>query len=302
MRNLKVAVVQDAPVLFDRNATLEKVERLAQAATDSSAELVLFPEAFVPAYPRGLQFGTVVGSRSSDGRKLWQRYYDNAIQQGDEGFSRLSHISRDQGIFLVIGVVEKEPSGTLYCSTFYFDPAGVLIGKHRKLKPTAAERVIWGEGDGTDLEVMKTEAGRIGGLICWENYMPLARTWLYEQAIEVYCAPTADQRETWQHTLKHIAVEGRCFVLGGNQYVKKEDYPTDLPGEDLSTLPDVPSRGGSVIVGPMGEDLAGPLWDEAGILYATLEADVLTQSKMDFDPVGHYARTDVFELRNNRLK
>ncbi len=297
MKDVKVAVVQDSPVLFNKGKTIEKIRALSRGAAKESAELVLFPEAFIPAYPRGLSFGTVVGSRTNAGRELWQKYYDNSIEVGDKGFNQLGEIAKEFGVILVIGVTEKVRSGTLYCSMLYFDKSGKLIGRHRKLKPTAAERVIWGEGDGSDLEVYDTEAGNIGGLICWENYMPLARTWLYQQAVEIYCAPTADQRGSWQSTMRHIATEGRCYVLGCNQFVTRADYPQDLPGEEVSRHPEILSRGGSLIVDPLGEVIAGPLWDKAGILYAKLSASKLKQAKMDFDPVGHYARDDVFELK-----
>lgn len=181
----------------------------------------------------------------------------------------------------------------------YFNNEGTLVGKHRKLKPTAAERIIWGEGDGSDLEVYKSEFGKISGLICWENYMPLARTFLYEKGVQIYLAPTADQRDNWQHSLKHIAVEGRCFVLGCNQYVEKKDYP-DLPGEDISEFGEIMCKGGSVIVDPLGNTIAGPLWDKQGILTAELDMSLIAKAKLDFDAVGHYARNDVFKL--NKLK
>ena len=179
----------------------------------------------------------------------------------------------------------------------YFGPDGRLLGKHRKLKPTAAERLVWGEGDGSTLTVIDTEYGRIGGLICWENYMPLARMALYAKGVEIYLAPTADSRETWQATLRHIACEGRCFVLGCNQYVTKSMYPSDLPGiEELAGQPEVMCRGGSVIVSPLGEVIAGPLYDAEGILHAELDLAEVARAKFDFDVVGHYARPDVFQL------
>ncbi len=297
MKDLKVAVVQDCPVFMDLDKTLDKMEDLLALAKKEKPNLVLFPEAFVSGYPRGLTFGTVVGSRKPKGRELWQRYFDSSVEIGDGAFKRLGKMARENDVLLVVGVVEKVKSGTLYCSIFYFDKKGDFLGSHRKLKPTAAERVIWGEGKGDDLEVLDTELGRVGGLICWENYMPLARTWLYQQSIELYCAPTADHRESWQHTLRHIATEGRCYVLGCNQFVLRSDYPKDLPGEDRKSLPVTLTRGGSVIVDPYGETIAGPLWDRKGILIGQLSADPLTQSKMDMDVAGHYARNDVFELR-----
>jgi nitrilase len=175
-----------------------------------------------------------------------------------------------------------------------------LLGKHRKLKPTGAERVIWGEGDGSTLTVLQTPLGNIGGLVCWENYMPLARMALYGKRVEIYLAPTADARDSWQATLRHIACEGRCFVLGCNQYLTKDDYADDLECiEDLSDLPHVLCRGGSAIVSPLGEYLAGPLYDQEGILTADLNLADVAQAKFDFDVVGHYARPDVFKLSVN---
>jgi nitrilase len=176
----------------------------------------------------------------------------------------------------------------------------VCCGKHRKLKPTGAERLIWGEGDGSTLTVLDTPLGKIGGLICWENYMPAARMALYGKGVEIYLAPTADSRDSWQSTMQHIALEGRCFVLGSNQFVTKTMHPPDLPGRaELENQPEVMCRGGSVIISPLGEVLAGPLYDQAGILYADLDRNLLTRSKLDFDVNGHYARPDVFQLHVN---
>ncbi len=293
---MNVALIQDSPVLFDLEASLQKVETLVEQASDQSVDLILFPEAFLSAYPRGLSFGTVVGSRSEEGREMWLRYWESSLEIPGPAIDRLSKIARDFNCYLVIGVIERGDTGTLYCSTLYFDDQGKFLGKHRKLKPTGAERIVWGEGDGADLKVFDSPHGKIGGLICWENYMPLARTWLYQQGIEIYLAPTADQRDSWQATMQHIACEGRCFVLGCNQYVTRKDYPTDLPGEDISQIPEVSSRGGSVVVDPLGNIVAGPLWDERGILMAELDMKLIAKGKMDFDPVGHYARNDVFRL------
>ncbi len=286
----KVAVIQAAPVLFNVKATIEKMEQLVKTAAKNGAKLVLFPETFVSVYPRGLSFGTVVGSRSKDGRATWQRYWESAIEVYSEESAAIGAIAEKYGVYLVTGVTEKaREGGTLYCTTLYYDPQGQLVGKHRKLKPTAAERIIWGEGDGSDLDVYHTEVGKIGGLICWENYMPQARTRLYEQGIEIYLAPTADSREVWTSTMRHIALEGRCFVLGCNQYITKDMYPKDLPGiEDLEQQPDVMCRGGSLIVSPLGEVLAGPLFDEEGILYADLDLMEVVRGKLDFDVIGHY--------------
>ena len=301
--SVKVAVVQASPVLFDREKTIQKACDLVAEAAGQGAKVALLPEAFVPAYPRGLSFGTVVGNRTPAGRLLWQRYWDNTIEVPSADTELLGKAAREAGIYLAIGVIERDRDyggGTLYCTLLYFGPDGQLLGKHRKLKPTAAERLIWGEGDGSTLTAIDTEYGKIGGLICWENYMPLARMAMYAQGVDVYLAPTADQRESWQATMRHIALEGRCFVLGCNQYVTKQMYPDDLEGiEELADQPDVICRGGSVIVSPLGEVLAGPLWDEEGILAADLDLAEVTRGKLDFDVVGHYARPDIFQLKIN---
>lgn len=287
-------------MLFDREATVEKASRLILEAAAQGVRLILFPEAFVPAYPRGLTFGTSVGGRTPAGRRLWERYWANAVEVPGPATEALGAAARQAGSYLGIGVIEREPryrGGTLYCTLLYFGPDGRLLGKHRKLKPTAAERLIWGEGDGSTLTVIETEIGRLGGLICWENYMPLARMAMYGQGVEIYLAPTADARDSWQATLCHIACEGRCYVLGCNQFVTKEMYPPDLEGvEDLSGQPEVICRGGSAIISPLGEVLAGPLYGGEGILYAELDLTEVVRARFDFDVVGHYARPDVFRL------
>lgn len=302
-KEIKVAVVQAAPVLFDREATVAKTIELIRKTAANGADFVLFPEAFIPAYPRGLSFGMVVGSRDEQGRKLWQKYWENAVEIPGSATEKLSKAVKEAGVYAAIGVIERDTQtsgGTLYCSILYFGPDGSILGTHRKIKPTASERLIWGEGDGSTLTVLNTELGKIGGLICWENYMPLARMALYQKGVEIYLAPTADQREGWQASMRHIALEGRCYVLSCNQYVTKEMYPADLPGiEELQAQPPVMSRGGSVIVSPMGEILAGPLYDKEGILYTELDMDALVRAKLDFDVVGHYSRPDIFKLTVN---
>jgi nitrilase len=300
---VKVAVVQAAPVLFDREATVEKTCRLTAEASSRGARLILFPEAFIPAYPRGLSFGTVVGSRSSNGRRTWQTYWANAVDVPGPATRALGEAAREANAYVAVGVIERDSyfsRGTLYCTLLYFGPSGRLLGTHRKLKPTAAERLIWGEGDGSTLTVVETEFGKIGGLICWENYMPLARMAMYSKGVDIYLAPTADARETWQATLRHIACEGRCFVLGCNQFVTKSMYPADLIGvEDLTHEPEVMCRGGSAVVSPLGTVLAGPLYDREDILIAELDMGEIPRSRFDFDVTGHYARPDVFQLTVN---
>ena len=290
--------MQAAPVLFNLSATLDKVIALTAEAAKNGANLVLFPEAMISAYPRGLDFGVAVGSRSDAGRDLFNRYVASSLAVPGSGVTRLSEAARENKVYLVAGVIEKEAapgSSTLYCSLLFFGPDGRLLHKHRKLKPTAAERYIWGEGDGSSLKTVNTPWGGMGGLICWENYMPLARTALYEQGLSLYLAPTADARDTWTATMRHIACESRAFVLGCNQYVTRQMYPEDIAAQ-LRIEGDVLCRGGSVIVSPMGEIIAGPLYDCEDILYAQLEMESIIKSRFDFDPVGHYARPDVFQL------
>ncbi len=296
-KTIKVAVVQAAPALFDKIASMERVDQLTGEAAEAGAQLVLFPEAFIPAYPRGMSFGTVVGSREDWGRDHWQLYWENAVEMPGQDVERLGAIAKQKAVYLVIGVVERDAThGTLYCSILYFSPDGALLHRHRKLKPTGTERLIWGEGNGGDLQVLDTPLGRLGGLICWENYMPLARMALYQQNIELYLAPTADQRESWQASMQHIACEGRCFVLSCNQFVKKDMYPATFQ-QDLDKSPELMCRGGSVIISPLGKVIAGPLWDQEGILYAELDVSACARAKLDFDVVGHYARPDVFDYQ-----
>lgn len=290
----KVAVVQATPVLFNLEASLAKVKHLVQEASTNGAQLILFPEAYLSAYPRGLGFGTVVGSRAPAGREDWLRYYQEAVVVPGRATDHLGDIARQFQVWLVIGVTERaSQGGTLYCSLLYFNPQGELVQKHRKLKPTAAERIIWGEGKGDDLQAVDTPFGKTGGLICWENYMPLARMNLYQQGVEIYLAPTADQRDTWLASMQHIACEGRCYVLSCNQMVRKTDYPERFQAE-LVEQPAIMSRGGSMIVSPLGEVIAGPLFDEEGILYAEVDRQEVLKSKLDFDAIGHYRRPDVF--------
>lgn len=298
----KVAVVQASPVLFDQQATVRKVGEMARQAAAAGAKLVLFPEATIPAYPRGLAFGTVVGVRRPEGRKLFQRYAEGAVEVPGPVTRQLGDAAKTVGAYLVIGVIERDrvTGGTLYCTILFFGPDGALLGKHRKIKPTAAERIIWGEGDGSTMPVIQTPIGKMGALVCWENYMPLARMAMYAKGVELYLAPTADYRETWQPTLRHIAIEGRCYVLGCNQYVTKDMYPTDLEEYALlADLPQVLSSGGSAIVSPLGEYLAGPLNNEEGILYAEVDRGLLTQARFDLDTAGHYNRPDIFQLTVN---
>lgn len=295
-KNIRVGVVQATPALFDLEKSVDLVIDWIGKAANEGCQLVLFPESFIPCYPRGLTFDAIVGRRTDKGRAVWLDYWANSLEVDSTQTGRIQAAIKKANLFVALGVTEKEPvGGTLHCALLYFGKEGRLLGKHRKLKPTGLERYIWGESDGSTLVSFDTEVGKLGGLICWENYMPLARTALYQQGIEIYLAPTADARDSWQATMQHIALEGRCFVLASNQFVPKADYP-DRYQADLVDEPTIMSRGGSVIISPMGELLAGPLWDQEGLLIADLDFSVLVKSKLDFDCIGHYARNDVFHL------
>jgi nitrilase len=295
MSLVRAAVVQSAPVAFDREGTLERVHALAAEAAGAGARLIVFPEAFVSGYPRGLDFGARVGARTDEGREWFRRYWAGAVDVPGPATDALAEAARRAAAYLVIGVTERD-GGTLYCSVLFFAPDGTLLGKHRKLMPTAAERLVWGFGDGSTMPVLDTPIGRLGAVICWENYMPLLRMHMYARGVQLYCAPTADGRETWPATVRHIALEGRCFVLSCNQFARRLDYPADYPGPPGDDPQAVLSRGGSCIVDPLGRILAGPAWDGPCILSADLDLDEIARGKFDLDVAGHYARPDVFRL------
>lgn len=306
MDQVKVAVVQAGSVIMDKQGCIEKASKLLIEAGQNGAQLVVFPEAFIPCYPRGMGFGAVVGSRSLEGRKAYQRYWDNAIQVPSADTDALGAAVKEAGVYCVIGVIEKDQDtseGTVFCTALYFGPDGKLLGKHRKLKPTASERLIWGEGDGSTLKVIETPFGRIGSLICWENYMPLARAAMYAQGVQIYVAPTADSRDTWFATMRHIAIEGRCFVIGCNQYSSKSDYPEDIASSDeFKDLPEEMCRGGSCVVNPLGAFVVEPVIGKETIIYADLDLGQVAQGQFDFDVMGHYSRPDVFQLIVNMKK
>jgi len=294
-QNFKAAVVQAAPVLFDTPRTIDKVADLTRTAVSQGARLVVFPEAFVGGYPKGLDFGARLGMRSPEGREDFRRYYESAIDLASAEAARLSEIARNNSTHLVVGIIERD-GGTLYCTAVTYDPAGRLISKHRKLMPTALERLVWGFGDGSTIGVAETAIGRIGSVICWENYMPLLRTAMYAQGVELYCAPTVDDRDTWLPTMRTIALEGRCFVISACQYFTRGDGPADyspLQGDDPGT---VLIRGGSCIVDPLGTVLVEPDFSGEAIKLAEIDRRVIIRGKYDLDVVGHYARPDVFRL------
>jgi nitrilase len=295
---VRAAVAQAASIAFDRERTLEKVAGLTAEAAGEGAQLVVFPEAFVSGYPRGMTFGATIGDRTPQGREEYRRYWESAVDVPGPAVERLGEIAAESAIHLVIGVIERD-GGTLYCTVLFFASDGRYLGKHRKLMPTAAERLIWGFGDGSTLPVFQTSLGRLGAVICWENYMPLLRMAMYAKGVQLYCAPTADGRETWLATMRHIALEGRCFVLSCNQFCRRSDYPDDY-ATPFGDEPDaILSRGGSCIIDPLGRVLAGPDYERETILVAELDLGEIARGKFDFDVVGHYARPDVFQLRVN---
>ena len=305
MTAFKVAVVQAAPVLLDREATVAKAAELTDQAAAGGARLVLFPEAFIPAYPRELTFGSVVGRRTPQGRRAFQRYWDQAVDVPSAATEALGAAARRNEIYLAIGVIERsrpQVGATLYCTLLYFGPDGALMGRHRKLKPTGAERLIWGEGDGSTLAAFKTDLGTIGGLICWENYMPLARFSLYAQGVEVWVAPTWDEGDGWIASMRHIALEGRCWVIGAGCAIRASDVPADFPERDrLYPEPEEwLNRGDSVIVAPSGEIVAGPLHETYGLLMAEIDAAAARAAHYTLDAAGHYNRPDIFSLRVDR--
>ncbi|GAA1016430.1 MULTISPECIES: nitrilase-related carbon-nitrogen hydrolase [Streptomyces] len=296
MTTVTAAVVQAAAPLFDTPAALARAEELIrEAVTAHRAEVVVLPEAFLGGYPKGLDFGITVGSRTPAGRELFRRYHAAAVEVPGPEVDALAGLTRELGCHAVVGAVERQ-RGTLYCVALFFGPDGYL-GLHRKLMPTAAERYLWGQGDGSTLPVVDTGTARLGAAICWENYMPLFRTAMYAKGVDLWCAPTVDDRDAWQATMRHIALEGRCFVLGAGQYLRRDALPADLHPVQGDAPDTVLIGGGSVIVSPLGEVLAGPLRDGEGILSAELDLDDLARARFDFDPTGHYARPDIFTLR-----
>ncbi len=292
------AVVQASSVLFDTPATLEKLGDLAFDAAGQGANLALFPEAFIGGYPKGMDFGARLGGRTPAGRDDFLAYFNGAITDNGPEVARIGAAAKANKIHLVVGVIERGGT-TLYCTALTFGPDGRLIAKHRKLMPTGMERLIWGFGDGSTLPVTDTPLGKLGTVICWENYMPLLRTAMYAKGVQIYCAPTADDRDTWLPTMQTVALEGRCFVVSACQYLTSGSFPPGHAMRGEANEPKTLMRGGSCIVGPLGKVLAGPLWDKEGILTAEIDREDIARGKYDFDVVGHYARPDIFQLHVN---
>lgn len=288
-----VAALQIGSLPGGKDETLAQILSYENAIRQAGARLVVMPEALLGGYPKGEGFGTQLGYRLPEGREAFARYFANAIDVPGAETEALAGLSARTGASLVLGVIERAGS-TLYCTALYFEPNTGLVAKHRKLMPTGTERLIWGKGDGSTLPVIDSQVGRVGAAVCWENMMPLLRTAMYAKGVQIWCAPTVDEREMWQVTMRHIAHEGRCFVVSACQVqaspqalgIEVAHWPTERPLID----------GGSVIVGPMGDVLAGPLKGSAGLLTAEIDTDELVRARYDYDVVGHYARPDVFEL------
>jgi nitrilase len=296
---VRVACVQAEPVILDREGTLERLAALTAEAKAAGAQLVVFPETFVPAYPSSAWAKFLAGWADPRAKGAFAQLARESMEVPGPDCDHLGEIAREHEVWLVTGVNERDPTrpGTLYNALLYHGPDGRLALHHRKLVPTNHERLIWGQGDGGGLRALATPLGRIGGLICWENYMPLARFSLYESGVEIYVASTADDGEAWQATLVHIARESRAFVVSPSHFQRTASYPEDFPlREELAGI-DILGRGGSAILAPDGSYLAGPLYDEEGILYADLEPRRLYEERQRFDAAGHYHRPDVLELR-----
>ena len=298
MERVTVAAVQAAPVFLDREATVDKAVGLIAEAAANRAGLVVFPEAFVPTYP-----DWVWRTKPWADGDLYARLFDQSVTVPGPATERLGEAAAQSGVYVSIGVNEREERGsTLYNTQLYIGPDGAVLGAHRKLMPTGGERLVWGMGDGSTLVVIDTPFGRVGGLTCWENYMPLARAALYSMGIDIYLAPTWDNSDVWVSTLRHIAKEGRVYVVGVNFCLRGSDVPAHVPGRDelYGGKDDWLSRGNTAIVAPDGDILAGPLVEQEGILYAHLDANAARTARQQFDPAGHYSRPDVFHLSVNR--
>jgi nitrilase len=302
-KRVKIAAVQAAPVFLDIEASVEKACGLIGEAAKSGASLVVFPEAFLSAYPDWVW--VLPPARKDLISELYRELLNNAVTVPGQAVQRLCDAAKEAGVCVTVGVNERNSeasNASLYNTLVYIDRDGSLLGKHRKLIPTGGERLMWASGGGDTLVSFDTSLGKIGGLICWENYMPLARTAMYAAGVQIYVAPTWDSSETWQIAMRHIAREGGMFVIGCAPGVKMSDIPDRY--EFKQHYPEGRewvNRGNSCIVGPDGKLLAGPLEAEQGILYAEIDLDAIPSQKWLFDVAGHYARPDVFDfaIRDN---
>lgn len=301
MKNLKntchIAVVQATPVMFEKDKCVEKILSYIVECANHGAELIIFPELFIPGYPYGMTYGFTVGSRTAEGRKDWKHYYDQSILADGEEIASIAACAKRNNVYVSFGYSERDKiTGTLYNSNMMIAPDGEMQN-HRKLKPTGSERVVWGDADKDYFPVMETPWGPMGNLICWESYMPLARVALYQKGISLYISPNTNDNAEWQNTIRHIAIEGHCYFINCDMYFTKADYPETYSGTDeIAKLPEIVCRGGSCIIDPFGHEVSETLWDTEGILYAVLDMQKVPASKMEHDVCGHYARNDVLQL------
>ena len=293
----RIALVQAEPVLFNKQESLKKTLCYIEEAVNNNAELIVFPELFIPGYPFGMNFGFSVGKRTEPGRMDWKRYYDASVVTGGDEFIQLAGEAKKSGVYISIGFSERDAvGGTLYNSNAIFEPDGTYK-VHRKLKPTGSERLVWGDADRNYFPITETPWGPAGSLICWESYMPLARVALYQKGITIYISPNTNDNPEWQATIQHIAIEGKCYFINSDMIIRKESYPKDLNTKaEIADLPDMVCRGGSCIIDPYGHYVTEPVWDEEKIIYAELDMNLPAAAKMEHDAVGHYARPDVLQL------
>ena len=298
---LRLAVVQAAPIMFDKEKTTEKAIDLIRKAASKGAEMIVFPESFIPAYPYGMTFGFTIGARTAEGREDWKVYYDNSVVVPGRETDMIGKAAKEAGAYVSIGITERDSVNTsLYCTNLIFSPDGEIVAKHRKIKPTGAERYVWADGYEGYFPIAETPWGKAGTLICWENYMILARAALYEKGISIYLAPNTNDNPEWQDTMKHIAIESHCYVINADMFVTKDMYPATLKCQDeIAKIPETVIRGGSSIIDPYGHYVVEPLWDEEGILIADLDMEQVPKSRMEFDGVGHYVRRDILQLHVN---
>lgn len=294
---LKIAVVQAAPIMFDKTNCTEKILSLIQQGAAEGAEFIVFPELFIPGYPYGMTYGFTVGSRNAEGRKDWKVYYDNSILANGPEMQAIVKAAVDNQVYVSLGYSEVDPvTATLYNSNMMISPAGETYN-HRKLKPTGSERVVWGDADKEFFPVMPTPWGPVGNLICWESYMPLARVALYQKGVTIYISPNTNDNEEWQNTIRHIAIEGHCYFINCDMYFTRGMYPETFgAAEEIAKLPETVCRGGSCIIDPYGHAVTETIWDQEGIIYATLDMQKVPASRMEHDVCGHYARPDVLKL------
>ena len=296
-KECRVALVQAEPVMFDKTASLEKALRYIEKAAQLNPDLIVFPELFIPGYPIGMNFGFSMGKRTEKGREDWKRYYDASVLPDGPEFKELAQAAIRIGAYISLGFSERDARlGTLYNSNVIFEPDGTWK-IHRKLKPTGTERVVWGDANRDYFPITETPWGPIGSMICWESYMPLARVALYQKGITIYLSPNTNDNPEWQATIRHIAIEGKCFFVNADMIVRRSSYPADLNEQEAITRqPEIVCRGGSCIIDPYGHYVTEPVWDEETIIFAELDMNLPSACKMEHDAVGHYARPDVLEL------